>query len=140
MRIGNIVFDCTDPARMAAFWAQALGYTTRELSPDMREQLLAAGLTDEDLTDRAVAEHPDAASPRLFFQRVPEAKQAKNRVHLDISAADGQHATREQVDAEMRRLRELGAQLQHTHDAAWGPFPEYHHVMTDPEGNELCVQ
>jgi hypothetical protein len=139
VKIGNIVFDCADPAGLSAFWAEALGYDKGELPPDMRAELLAAGLSEEDLAGRGVAEDPKGEGPRLFFQRVPEPKQAKNRVHIDIDSAPGRRAEREEVDAEAERLEALGATVLHVHDATWGPFPEYHYVMADPEGNEFCV-
>ncbi len=140
MKIGNLTFDCADPEGLCAFWAQALGYAQRELPPEMRAELLAAGLTEEELADRALAEDESGQGPRLLFQRVPEAKTAKNRLHLDLHAAPGRMADRDEVDAEADRLVALGATLLRTHDGAWGPYPEYHHVMADPEGNEFCVQ
>lgn len=140
MKIGNLTFDARDPDRLAAFWAAALGLRKMAYPQDMRAELLAAGMTEAQLSDRALVEDPDGQLPRLLFQRVPEPKQAKNRLHMDISATPGKRATRDEVDAEMERIRGLGATLVHTHDGTWGPWPEYHHVMSDPEGNEFCVQ
>ena len=140
MKIGNIVFDCADPGRLSAFWAEALGYEKGELPPDMRRDLLAAGLSEEELTDRGIAEDPAGDGPRLFFQRVPEPKQVKNRVHLDINSTPGRHAEPAEVDAEVERLTGLGATVLRKQDGSWGPFPEYHYVMADPEGNEFCLQ
>ena len=140
MKIGNLTFDAQDPDRLATFWAAALRLTKMDYPDDMRAELLAAGLTEEQLLDRALVEDPDGTSPRMLFQRVPEPKQAKNRLHIDISTSPVQRAGRDEVDAELERLRGLGATLLHTVDATWGPWPEYHHVMTDPEGNEFCVQ
>ncbi|MGH3665486.1 MAG: VOC family protein [Egibacteraceae bacterium] len=140
MKVGNITFDCADPERLCAFWAGALGYEKGELPPDLRAELLAAGLSEEELGDRGVADDPEGHGPRLFFQRVPELKQAKNRMHLDINATPGRRAERHEVDAEVERLTALGAAVLHRHHSAWGPYPEYHYVMADPEGNEFCVQ
>ena len=140
MKIGNIVFDCADPDRVATFWSLALGYEKGEFPPEMRQQLLSGGLTEEDLLDRAIAEDPAGEGPRLFFQKVPEAKTVKNRVHLDINATPGRRASKPEVGAEMERLKGLGATVIGEHDQPWGPFPEYHFVMADPEGNEFCVQ
>lgn len=140
MKIGNIVFDCADPDRVAAFWAAALGYEKGEFPPEMRQALLDGGLSEDELLDRSIAEDPGGEGPRLFFQRVPEHKHVKNRVHLDINAAPGRRASRAEVDAEVERLKGLGASVIRTHDQAWGPYPEYHWVMADPEGNEFCVQ
>jgi hypothetical protein len=140
MKIGNIVFDCADPDRVATFWAGALGYEKGEFPPEMRKALLDGGLSEVDLLDRSIAEDPTGEGPRLFFQRVPEPKQVKNRVHLDINAAPGRRATRAEVDAEVERLKGVGASVIRKHDQDWGPYPEYHWVMADPEGNEFCVQ
>ncbi|WP_420855842.1 VOC family protein [Thermoactinospora rubra] len=62
--------------------------------------------------------------PRLWFQRVPEAKTVKNRVHLDLRSDD--------LEAEVRRLVELGARELARHED-WV-------VLADPEGNEFCLQ
>ncbi|MGH3519966.1 MAG: VOC family protein [Haloechinothrix sp.] len=70
-----------------------------------------------------------------------EPKTAKNRMHIDINVgAAGRRAERHEVDAEVERLVGLGATVIRKHDAAWGPWSEYHYVMADREGNELCVQ
>ena len=140
MKIGNIVFDCSDPDRVATFWAGALGYEKGEFPPEMRKELLEGGLSEEDLASRAVAEDPAGEGPRLFFQRVPEPKTVKNRVHLDINATPGRRASKPEVEAEMERLKALGAVVVREHDQSWGAFREYHWVMADPEGNEFCVQ
>jgi hypothetical protein len=71
---------------------------------------------------------------------VAEGKTAKNRIHMGILAVDGRRAERDEVDAEAQRLAGLGVTVLREHDAAWGPWPEYHYVMTDPEGNEFCIQ
>jgi catechol 2,3-dioxygenase-like lactoylglutathione lyase family enzyme len=140
VKIGNIVFDCSDPDRVATFWAAALGYEKGELPDEMRQELLEAGVTEEELGDRGVAEDPAGQGPRLFFQRVPEAKTVKNRLHIDINATPGRRATASEVDAEVERLSALGATIVRKHDLPWGPYPEYHWVLADPEGNEFCVQ
>lgn len=140
MKIGNVVFDCSDPGRVATFWGAALGYEVGELPLEMRQELLDAGVTEEELGDRSVAEDPAREGPRLFFQRVPEPKSVKNRVHLDINATPGRRARKEEVDTEKERLVALGATTIRQHDQQWGPYPEYHWVMADPEGNEFCVQ
>lgn len=141
MRIGNVTFDCADPDRMATFWAAALGYEKREYPDELRKQLLEAGLTEDDLATRGLAEDPRGVGPRLFFQKVPESKTAKNRVHLDINVGErGRPAAHHEVDAEAERLVALGATVTRKHDGRFGPWPEYHYVMADPEGNEFCVQ
>jgi catechol 2,3-dioxygenase-like lactoylglutathione lyase family enzyme len=140
MKIGNITFACAEPQRLAAFWAGALGYDEGVLPDDMREALLAAGVSEDELADRAIATDPTGRGPRLLFQRVPEPKRAKNRMHLDLNTAGERRAERAEVDAEAARLRALGARVLRVSDGAWGPYPEYHVAMADPEGNEFCVQ
>lgn len=140
MKIHNLTFDCADPDAQATFWAAAIGYVKRDFPDDMRRELLDGGLTEADLADRGLAEDPAGHGPRLLFQRVPEQKTAKNRMHPDIAAVEGRRPERHEVDAERDRLVGLGATHVRTVDGTWGPYPEYFHVMTDPEGNEFCVQ
>lgn len=140
VKIGNITFDCADPDALATFWGGALHYTKAEFSDEMRTELLTAGLTEDDLAARALAEDPNGTGPRLFFQRVPEGKTAKNRMHLDINATPGRRPTSEELEAEVSRLVGLGASILHEHTGSFGPWPEHHVVMVDPEGNEFCVQ
>jgi hypothetical protein len=77
----------------------------------------------------AACRDPGGIEPRLYFQRVPEGKVAKNRVHLDI------HVEPDHKAAEVARLTGLGAELIGTHDDQ-GPLT---YVMRDPEGNEFCL-
>ena len=140
MAIGNLTFDAADPERLCAFWVAALGYEEEQPPSGLLDELRAAGWTDDDLGSRRAARDPAGVGPRLFFQRVPEPKRAKNRLHIDLNAADGRRAERAEVDAEAERLIALGATRIRVHDGMLGPFPEYHHVMADPEGNEFCVQ
>jgi hypothetical protein len=140
VKIGNITFDCADPDRMATFWAAAIGYEKAVYPDDMRRALLDSGLTEDDLAARALAEDPAGVGPRLLFQRVPEGKQAKNRMHLDINVGHDKPAEHQEIDAEVDRLVGLGATVTHKHDGAWGPYPEFHYIMADPEDNEFCVQ
>jgi hypothetical protein len=83
---------------------------------------------------------PEGRGPRLYFQRVPEPKVVKNRVHLDLNVGGGRQVPLEErrvrIDAAVDRLRALGA-------APLRPVEErgeYWVVMTDPEGNEFCLQ
>lgn len=139
-KIGNIVFDCANPRALSHFWSDVLGYPRAEWPPEMKAELLAGGLTEADLDARGIAEDPDGVGARLFFQRVPEGKVVKNRVHLDINATPGRRASRDEVDAEKDRIVALGAAVIRLYDITWGPVPEYHYVMADPEGNEFCIQ
>lgn len=140
MKIGNITFDCADPDAVATFWAAALHYDKGVYPEQLRRELLDGGLTEEDLAARSIAEDPNGQGPRLFFQRVSEPKSAKNRVHIDINATPGRRPTPEELADEVQRLVGLGAIVVHRHEGRWGPYPELHYVMNDPEGNEFCVQ
>src|SRR3954447_14682090 len=88
----QVTFDCGDPGALAQFWAETLGY---RLDPppagvDTWDAGLDAwGVPPERRNDRSAVSDPNGGGPRLFFQRVPEGKTAKNRVHLDVRAASG---------------------------------------------------
>ena len=133
----QVVFDAADPHRLAAFWAQALR-CEREDHHDVVEHLVRSGrLPAEGVVEldgrkafRDVAAcRPGAGGPRLFFQRVPEPKTAKNRVHLDLQVGE------EQRQAEVDRLVALGAAVLWT-TSDRGPVTT---TLRDPEGNEFCV-
>ena len=111
-RIEAVTTDCADPRRLAAFWAAALGYEP-----------------DEDSDEWVLLRDPAGAGPMLGFQRVPEEKVVKNRVHLDVTQVDG--AWQDEVD----RLSGLGASLVRYVDER---PDEAHWIMLDPEGNEFC--
>ncbi len=138
-KIGNITFDCANPRELSHFWADVLGYPRAEWPPQMKADLLAGGLTEADLDERSVAQDPSGVGQRLYFQRVPEGKVAKNRLHLDINSVSEGFPTPEQVDAEKDRIVGLGATVVVKYDKTWGPVREYHYVMQDPEGNEFCI-
>ncbi|GAA2340084.1 VOC family protein [Streptomyces cuspidosporus] len=114
--VRNITFDAHDPYALARFWHAVTGYALEDSEPGDDEVVISSGR---------------AAAPGLLFQRVPEAKTGKNRLHLDIQPPSG---TR---DAEVERLLSLGARViddRRTEDGlGWV-------VMTDPEGNEFCVE
>ncbi|BCL14961.1 VOC family protein [Micromonospora sagamiensis] len=139
----QITFDCADPAALAAFWAEALGY--RLQAPpggfeSWEQALEAMGVPPENRNDASAVADPEGSGPRLFFQRVPEGKQAKNRVHLDVRAAPGLQgdARMAALEAEAERLVSHGAtQLRRFEPAP--PLGTGHIVMADPEGNEFCL-
>jgi hypothetical protein len=139
-KLGNITFDCADPTALSNFWADVFGYPHAEWPAPLKADLLAQGLTEEDLADRSVVEDPTGVGPRLFFQRVPEGKSAKNRMHLDIRANSERRATPDELVAEKDRIVALGATVVVEFDGSWGPFQEHHFVMQDPGGNEFCIQ
>jgi hypothetical protein len=138
----QVVIDCADPARLAEFWARALRYTLQdppEGFASWQDFLRAQQVPESEWNSASAVVDPDGLGPRIFFQRVPEAKTAKNRVHLDLDASGGLatpiEERRERVRAEVARLAPFGAVQQ-------GEFEEYGGffvVMRDPEGNEFCV-
>lgn len=89
MKIGNVTFDCADPDRMATFWAAALGYQKQTWTDDLRRELTAAGLTDDDLAGRGLAEDPTGQGPRLFFQRVSEGRFGEPRTAIGRRSRGG---------------------------------------------------
>jgi hypothetical protein len=104
--IKSVSFDAADALALARFWAAVFGSDV-----------------DEDSTvDKAFVE---AAGPNIWFTRVPEAKAAKNRMHLDLRAPGA-------VAAEVSRLEKLGATVVRRYPG--------HTIMQDPEGNEFCVE
>jgi hypothetical protein len=107
--IKSVTFDCRNALTVARFWAGALG-----------------GELDEDSTeDKAYVEAPGWGGPNLWFQKVPEPRTAKLRMHFDLRAPDG-------VAAAVKRLSALGATVADDQ----GDLV----VMQDPEGNEFCVE
>lgn len=108
----GLVLDCADPARLAEFWAPALGY-------------LNLGTFGS-----YVALFPDGRpGPKLLLQKVDEPKSSKNRMHVDIEVPD--------ISAEADRLVALGATR-----VSQSPMSEHGStwiLMVDPEGNEFCV-
>ena len=83
---------------------------------------------------------PSGPGPRLYFQRVPEPKTVKNRVHLDVNVGGGRETPldvrRSRAHAESQRLQQLGAKQLWINDD-WRGFSI---VMQDIEGNEFCLQ
>jgi Glyoxalase-like domain len=81
---------------------------------------------------------PAGEGPRLYFQRVPEGKTAKNRVHLDVRVAGREVRGEERkrlVSEHVERLVQAGATLAWRSDNVRGRSV----TLYDPEGNEFCV-
>jgi hypothetical protein len=112
VRVGNVTFDCGDVLKLAAFWSAVLG---RPIDQGSSEFFASIGGADGERHE-----------PAWYFNKVPEARQAKNRVHIDLINPDP-HAVDE--------IARLGATV----------IGEYHMpshrwtVMQDPEGNEFCI-
>jgi predicted enzyme related to lactoylglutathione lyase len=115
-RLDTVTFDCADPRRVAAFWASTLGWEL-EVDDD-----------DDDASIRPPATSADPLLQGVYFQKVPEGKVVKNRVHLDLRPPDS-------MAAEVERSLALGATIQGRVDEG-GSFWT---VMLDPEGNEFCI-
>src|SRR2546427_2654215 len=139
----QVTFDCAAPDRLARFWATTLGYQIPD-PPDgfatWEDLLRDRNIPEERWNSASALEDPDGIGPRIFFQRVPEGKTVKNRVHLDVNVGGGRKTPieerRNRVDAEVVRLIAAGA-------TKVGPMDEHEEdwvVMQDPEGNEFCLQ
>ncbi|WP_020577209.1 VOC family protein [Actinopolymorpha alba] len=143
----KVCIDCADPHRLAAFWAEALGYVVEDHSAFI-QRLLDDGVPVQDAVTEldgrfawrhaaAVRDpdhpvHPERGTGlggRVLFQVVPKPKQGKNRVHLDL------HHGPENVEKEVARLCELGA----TRIGEGQEGGSRWVVLADPEGNEFCV-
>ena len=140
----QIVIDCADPDRLARFWADALHYKLQDPPEGFgswEDFLRAQGVPESDFGKASAVVDPDGVLPRIYFQRVPEGKVAKNRVHLDLNVGGGGAAglqeNQRRVDAEVERLEAIGATVFRPGSVEDG---EYWVVMQDPEGNEFCVQ
>ncbi|MFI7462308.1 VOC family protein [Nonomuraea sp. NPDC049646] len=136
----QVAFDCAEPERVARFWCEVLGYVApsppegfaswddynRSLPPEQRDSWFACS-------------DPSGAGPRLYFQRVPEGKVVKNRVHLDVRVATGLVGAERlaTLEAECARLIALGAVRERLLPA--DEENESVIVMQDIEGNEFCL-
>jgi predicted enzyme related to lactoylglutathione lyase len=115
-RWGWCAVDCADPLRLAAFWSEVLGMEIDE-----------GYLGDPPHYVGLIPATP--GGPVITFNRVPEPKTVKNRLHFDVEV--------EEVEAATARVLELGG-----HRAPTGDFDEYGfrwRVMSDPEDNEFCL-
>jgi catechol 2,3-dioxygenase-like lactoylglutathione lyase family enzyme len=139
----QVVIDCADPNRVATFWASALGYKLQD-PPDgyatWDEFLTSIGVPEDEWNNASAVVDPDGVGPRLYFQRVPEGKVVKNRVHMDVNVGGGLKTPIEErkkrVGAEVERLKGEGATVLRPNEERG----EYWVVMQDPEGNEFCLQ
>jgi hypothetical protein len=137
----QIVFDANDVPRLVAFWEQALGYQVQPPPPEFEtweDFARENGIPEEQWNGWGALIDPDGTRPRIFFQRVPEGKTAKNRLHLDVNVGEGLEGEERamRVKQEADRLEELGA----TRQREAFERGEFWIVMQDPEGNEFCLQ
>ncbi|KIF78426.1 hypothetical protein QR77_41025 [Streptomyces sp. 150FB] len=134
----QVTFDCAEPERLARFWCEVLGYVVppppegfatwgdfkRSLPPEKQDAWFARS-------------DPSGVGPRLYFQRVPEGKAAKNRLHLDVRVGTGLVGEERiaALEAECARLVPLGAvHVRTLYDGHDSCIP-----MQDIEGNEFCI-
>jgi hypothetical protein len=147
----QVTFDCHDPRALSSFWRDALGYVhpappgvalPADADPlaAWEEFLARVGVPEDQRNTRSAIEDPDEQGPRLFFQQVPEAKAAKNRVHLDVRVAPGLEGDERMaaLETECTRLVALGATRVRRYEPE-PPMSAGHIVMTDPEDNEFCL-
>jgi catechol 2,3-dioxygenase-like lactoylglutathione lyase family enzyme len=137
----QVTFDCADPDREAAFWAEVLGYVVQpppEGYADWESFLREQNVPDEEWNNASAIVDPERNGPRIYFQKVPEAKAGKNRVHLDVNVGTGLTGDerRAHIAGEVQRVIALGARRVRAYDE----HGEYWVVMQDPEGNEFCLQ
>ncbi|WP_406629175.1 VOC family protein [Amycolatopsis sp. WGS_07] len=136
----QVTFDCAEPERVARFWCEVLGYVV----PPPPEGFASWTEFDRSLpADQQGAAFacvdPTGVGPRLYFQRVPEGKVVKNRVHLDVRAGTGLVGEERlaALKAEEARLTALGATTVQVLLA--DGVNESCISMQDVEGNEFCL-
>jgi len=147
----QVTFDAHDPRGLSIFWREVLGYVHPGPPgvdlPEGADPLAAwdeflarIGVPEDQRNSRSAIEDPAGQGPRVFFQQVPEDKVAKNRVHLDVRAAPGLEGEERMaaLETEAERLVGLGATRLERFDPE-PPMGAGHLVLTDPEGNEFCL-
>lgn len=136
----QVTFDCANPRAVAEFWKAVLGYVDPPVPPGFDSwDALEAAQPLEERGSRWACQDPEGVGPRLFFQRVPEPKQVKNRVHLDVRVGPGLRGPErlEALETEAFRLEKIGAKRLYLLEA--DGINESCLVMQDVEGNELCL-
>jgi len=112
LRLTTLCFDANGPVRLARFWAGVLNWEMH------------------DEAGEVVLRPTDGTRFYIEFAPVPEPKEGKNRIHVDLSSTSS-----EAQNATVRRAIDLGGRRI---DIGQGPDAE-HVVLADPEGNEFCV-
>ena len=134
----QVAIDAENPYQLARFWAAVTGYEMED-HHEMIGEIIDAGYATLDDTmeidgrrhwaTASACRDTDGHGPRLLFQKVPERKTVKDRIHLDLHFGDGDR------DAEVARILALGATK--LWDGQQGPQSWV--TFADPEGNEFCV-
>jgi hypothetical protein len=112
-RISELVLGCRDPEVLGRFWCEVLDVVVLD-----RE--------DDGSVEIGPREGFGGPQPTIILSRRDEPEKGKSRLHIDVNATDLDQ------DAELERPLELCAAGRHRPDEQW-------HVLTDPEGNELCL-
>jgi predicted enzyme related to lactoylglutathione lyase len=126
--IGNVTFSCAGPVRLGKFWAAALGWPDEAIDPSFIQTLLDAGMDPRETESFYVTRESPTSRPRFLFQRREKSQPDSYPIHLDFRTDDR--------EAELERLRELGARVDETKaddQRTWT-------VMRDPESNPFCVE
>ncbi len=137
----QVTFDCTDPNRLAAFWAMVLDYKLEDPPPGFstwEEWLVANHVPEDQWNTRAAIVDPQGKGARFWFQKVPEPKTAKNRVHLDLRVGDRNmppEEMRAKARAKIDQMVAAGAKILYE----MSEFGSNWSTLADPEGNEFCI-
>jgi len=123
----QVTFDCAEPQRLGRFWCEVLGYVAPPPEGFATWDDLDRSVAPEDRDSWFACVDPSGVGPRLFFQRVPEGKAVKNRVHLDVRVGTGLVGAERLavLEAECTRLVALGAVRVR--------------LLTADEDNESCI-
>jgi hypothetical protein len=144
MAIGfQVTFDAANPDALAHFWAEVLGYIIQPPPQgfDSWDAFLdSIGVPADQRDTMSAVVDPDKSGPRILFQKVPESKTVKNRVHLDVNVG-GPLGTplderKKKVADHVARAESLGARKLYEIEEPG----EFWVTLADPEGNEFCMQ
>ncbi|GGT29808.1 VOC family protein [Streptomyces purpureus] len=137
----QVTVDSNEPHALADWWADALGWEVEPSDEPFIRRMVAEGAATEDDTTThrgtlvwkagAGIRHPEGLdrAPRIVFQLVPEPKQVKNRIHLDVRTGG------DDPEAVVERLLSRGATF--LHHGSQGPYTWT--TLADPAGNEFCI-
>ncbi|MFJ7213135.1 VOC family protein [Amycolatopsis sp. NPDC098790] len=136
----QITFDCAEPERVARFWCEVLGYEVPPAPPGFASWAeFDASLPAERQGAAFACADPSGVGPRLFFQRVPEGKVVKNRVHVDVRVGTGLVGQERLAALETERDRLIALGASHFQTLYADEYNESCIVMQDVEGNEFCL-